>query len=135
MRNSVAAIRPEVRTNATVAQGISEGPFLSHMSRFITYCPGNGTRYELLFTVLDDLGVAGAEQGFTLVTWKRTPEPWVAYPFKRMKTPHWSRIVEKLHTGISDAIALSEVIALVLKAELPDIDKAIEQAFGDPEEE
>lgn len=135
MKNSVAAIRPEVRTKATVAQGITEPYFRSHWSRFIVYCPGNGTRYELLFTALDDLQVPGAEQGFTLVTWKRTPEPWVAYPFKRMKTPHWSRIVEKLNAGIPDAIALSEVIACVLKADLPDIDKAIEQAFGDFEEE
>ncbi len=83
-----------------------------HNMRFVTYEPGNGTRYRVLFVFLNgmDLGGTPAHGDYVLIYMR---DYGTAYPFIRAKfSPGYIR--EKLGVSEVDSTVLAELFDYIL---------------------
>lgn len=92
--------------------------------RFVDYCPGNGSRYELVFSYLNGLNVPGCSEDFVLVSLKKTPGTWASYPIKGYAT--YDHIMKKLNVSITDALVLHEIINHLLGHVPLEIERLVE---------
>ena len=103
--------KEDIRTVATIQAGILIDRQNAGV-RFIDYCPGNGSRYEIVVSHLNELEVPGCSDNFVLVSLKKTPSTWVSYPFKSFAS--YDHIMKKLDVTLVDALALHEIINYIL---------------------
>jgi len=108
-----------LRTVATVARGIRIDTHWAggQQVRVVSYEPGNGTRYTLIFA-------RGGEMLENTREHLGLPEEWVSivwlYEGKGIVLAendgflHWSYVREKLHCSVPTAVVLAEVFAFVL---------------------
>ena len=101
----------DIRTKKTVEDGIVGGivRLISAPVRLVSYSPGNGTKYDLIFTNITGMACVG-DQGGWLVTWINS------YDLKAMVVTdhggllHWQYVMDKMRVSISDAVCLAEII-------------------------
>ena len=63
-----------------------------------TYCPGNGSRYELLYDTLDS--------GASVLCYMRTGAGGICFKFHSDTFIHYSYFMEKTNLSVADAAAL-----------------------------
>ena len=104
----------DVRTKATVEEGIKVREELEGRL-FISYAPGNGTAYHLLFTKLNGFcesvtDLIGVGPKCWLVTvLNQEPRPSVLIS-DNGQLLHWSYVGEKLELRTPDAVVVAELI-------------------------
>lgn len=102
----------DIRTKKTIEDGILGGIVqLGSVEavQHVTYQPGNGTSYRLIFcdiTGVDDVG----EQGGWLVTWINSRDMKAMVITNNESLLHWQYVMEKMRASISDAVCLAEII-------------------------
>ena len=104
----------DVRTLPTVEAGI-KCKEEKGTCKFVSYCPGNGTKYDLMFTDLtsfsestkDLMGVP--EKGWLVTVLNQDPRP-SALISDNGQLLHWTYVGEKLGFRTPDAIVVTELI-------------------------
>jgi hypothetical protein len=104
----------EVRTKATVEEGIKVREELEGRL-FISYAPGNGTAYHLLFTKLNGFcesitDLIGVGPKCWLVTLLNQEPRLSALISDNGQLLHWSYVGEKLNLETPDAVVVAELI-------------------------
>ena len=115
--------REDIRSVASIQDGILIDRQVAGV-RFIDYCPGNGSRYELVFSYLNGLDVPGCSEDFVLVSLKKTPATWTSYPFKGYAS--YDHIMWKLNVSVVDALVLYELINHILGNKILEIERLLE---------
>ena len=103
----------DTRTKKTVEAGIIREIWPGSLTRNPVHClsyePGNGTLYCLIFTNItgvDDVG----DQGGWLVTWINSHYLKAMVVTDNKGLLHWRYVMEKMRASISDAVCLAEII-------------------------
>lgn len=104
----------DIRTKATVEEGIRVRQEMEGRL-FVSYEPGNGTRYLLLLTKLDGFSESVTEligvgpKCWSVTLLNREPHPLV-FISDNGQLLHWSYVSEKLGLRIPDAVVVAELI-------------------------
>lgn len=109
------AIVAEIRTRPTVAEGIVSRSAVGRQ-QLVEYQPGNGTRYVLLFTPLDEFANAERATGHHYDSWVVTD---LSTGYRALILDEHSyldpwTLAEKLDSSLPDAVAIGELCAHVL---------------------
>lgn len=100
-----------VRTKPTVKAGISKDSRWTGGARFIQYEPGNGTRYDVLFTKMPG-SRKHLYRDFIVASFLNHRKPsFLLPPWEGVL--HWRYFSEKTGFGEADAKALTELVAHV----------------------
>jgi len=92
-----------------IAEAITKDRDLQGGSRFIEYCPGDGTRYELVFTPVGDAPSGTSDSVLvTLVNFSHSPSMLVERGHGFLAVQF---VEEKLGIRGASAITLTEIIA------------------------
>ena len=106
----------EVRTKSTVEEGITHREDLDVGRTFISYAPGNGSQYNLLFTNVTSFGpgardLLGIRAGWLVTLTNADPRPSILISETKEKL-YWGYILTHLGRSIgkADAVVLAELI-------------------------
>jgi len=100
----------DIRTKKTVEDGIVESMSISTLVRYVSYSPGNGTRYRLLIANVKGTGMdeIDSSKGGWVVTSLNSLKSMVVVDNGGLL--HFNYVMEKLQCGIADAVCLAEII-------------------------
>jgi len=103
----------DTRTKKTIEEGIDTYTiWRGGQAIYISYSPGNGTRYRLLFSKLDGLNLqeldTTAPQDGWLVTNLNSMNSMIVVDNKSML--YFEYVQKKLNCGIADAVCIAEII-------------------------
>jgi hypothetical protein len=110
-----------VRACATVAAGLrADTGWLNGAARIVTYEPGNGTRYTVVFTRVRTTAEERFDLHFSLpdafvvVSWLVEGKSMILVDGPFENDLHWSYVQEKLRCTAPTAVVLAELFAHVL---------------------
>jgi hypothetical protein len=102
----------DLRTKCSIEAGIvtdlPKGSVIGPV-RFVDYQPGNGTRYNLVFTNINGTDEVGNNNGW-LVTWLNSHDLKAMVVTDSGQLLHFSYVMEKMRACASDAVCLAEII-------------------------
>ncbi len=103
----------EVRTKPTVAEGILRDYTQGTSVRYVDYAPGNGTRYEIVLVSLsEEIGQRVCGSSGTMIVLANHGRKALFLSDKGFI--HWSYVKEKSDLGVPDAVAVAELLGVLL---------------------